>query len=322
MTKSFADLLGDGELLNKEESNQRRFQRFRLGFASSRETISRSLASWRYDPGDLDAWETLEEVLVRADCGVSLTQVIIDRLKGSRPKTSKDVFDSLQVIVSDLASPSGEPRLEVRNKPSVILIVGVNGVGKTTSIGKLAYRLTESGRSVLVAASDTYRAAAGEQLEVWAERAGADFVGSTRGGDPGAVAYDAINAAVSRGRDVVLIDTAGRLHTQKNLMEELVKVKRVITRRLEGSPHEILMVMDATTGQNGLRQAEVFQKAVDVTGVILTKLDGTAKGGIVLAIGEELGVPVKLVGLGEGVEDLQPFDASDFAHALLGTDDN
>ena len=201
---------------------------------------------------------------------------------------------------------------ELAETPTVILVVGVNGTGKTTTIGKLASRLVASGRSVIVAAADTYRAAAEEQLGVWAERAGADFVGSSRGGDPAAVAFDAIEAAQARGRDVVIVDTAGRLHTQTNLMEELAKIRRVIAGKLDGAPHETLLVVDATTGQNGVRQAELFGEAVSVTSVALTKLDGTAKGGIVLAISNELGLPVKLVGVGEQVDDLQPFDARDF----------
>jgi fused signal recognition particle receptor len=200
----------------------------------------------------------------------------------------------------------------------VILVVGVNGTGKTTTIGKLASRLHESGRSVLLAAADTFRAAAEEQLEIWAGRAQADFVGSERGGDPAAVAYDAIEAGVARGKDVVIVDTAGRLHTQTNLMEELSKVRRVIAQRLDGAPHETLLVVDATTGQNGLQQARLFGSAVEVTGVALTKLDGTAKGGIAVAIAHELGIPVKLVGVGESLDDLQPFDARDFARALIG----
>ncbi len=200
----------------------------------------------------------------------------------------------------------------------MILVVGVNGTGKTTTIGKLASRLHESGRSVILAAADTFRAAAEEQLEIWAGRAQADFVGSSRGGDPAAVAYDAIEAGTARGKDVVIVDTAGRLHTQQNLMEELAKVRRVIAQRLDGAPHETLLVVDATTGQNGLQQARLFGSAVEVTGVALTKLDGSAKGGIAIAIAHELGIPVKLVGVGETLDDLQPFDARDFARALVG----
>jgi fused signal recognition particle receptor len=213
----------------------------------------------------------------------------------------------------------GEPgRLELGAHPSVILVVGVNGTGKTTTIGKLAAKLSEHGRSVVVAAADTFRAAAEEQLEIWARRAGADFVGSERGGDPAAVAFDAVGAAQSRGRDVVVVDTAGRLHTQANLMEELAKVRRVLAQRLEGAPHETLLVVDATTGQNGLQQVRLFGQAVEVTGIVLTKLDGSAKGGVAIAIAHELGVPVKLIGIGEQLDDLRPFDPEDFARALLG----
>ena len=212
----------------------------------------------------------------------------------------------------------GEPgTLSVREQPSVLLVVGVNGTGKTTTIGKLAYHLNEHGRSVIVAAADTFRAAAEEQLEIWAKRAEAEFVGGERGADPASVAYDAIEAATRNGRDVVIVDTAGRLHTQANLMQELAKVRRVIEGKLEGAPHETLLVVDATTGQNGLQQARLFGEAVGVTGVALTKLDGSAKGGIAVAIAHELGLPVKLIGVGEKLEDLRPFDADDFARALV-----
>jgi fused signal recognition particle receptor len=217
-------------------------------------------------------------------------------------------------LTEEIAQLFGEPPvLDVHDKPSVILVVGVNGTGKTTTIGKLAQKLREHGREVTLAAADTFRAAAEEQLEVWAKRAGARFVGGERGSDPAAVAYDAIGA----GGDVVVVDTAGRLHTQSNLMDELAKVRRVIAARIEGAPHETLLVIDATTGQNGLQQARLFTEAVGVTGVVLTKLDGSAKGGIAIAIAYELGLPVKLVGVGEGIDDLRPFDSADFARALL-----
>jgi fused signal recognition particle receptor len=210
------------------------------------------------------------------------------------------------------------PTLDVAHAPAVILVVGVNGTGKTTTIGKLSSKLSQHGKSVVVAAADTFRAAAEEQLEIWAQRAGADFIGSERGGDPAAVAYDAIEAAQARGRDIVVVDTAGRLHTQTNLMEELAKVRRVITQKLDGAPHETLLVVDATTGQNGLQQARLFKESAGVTGVVLTKLDGTAKGGVAIPIAYELGLPVKLVGVGEQLDDLRPFDAQDFARALVG----
>jgi len=229
-----------------------------------------------------------------------------------------DAADLGAALQEEIARMLGEPgMLELGARPSVVLVVGVNGTGKTTTIGKLASRLQEHGRSVLVAAADTFRAAAEEQLEIWAQRAGADFVGSERGGDPAAVAYDAIEAAQARGRDVVVVDTAGRLHTQTNLMDELAKVRRVIAQRLEGAPHETLLVVDATTGQNGLQQARLFGQAVDITGVALTKLDGSAKGGIAVAIAQELGLPVKLIGIGERLDDLRPFDPGDFARALV-----
>jgi fused signal recognition particle receptor len=321
VTRTWAELLGDEEPgAGDEGSERRRFRRLRSGLSKSRRAIATGLTGWRYDPSDLETWEQLEEALIAADLGVGTTQEVVERLEKRRPKTNEDVIDGLQDILAELASPEEAPLLALEAKPAVILVVGVNGTGKTTTIGKLASRLRESGRSVIVAAADTYRAAADEQLEIWAQRAGADFVGSTRGGDPAAVAFDAIAAAEARGRDVVIVDTAGRLHTQSGLMEELAKIDRVIGGRLEGAPHETLLVVDATTGQNGLRQAQLFGEAVEVTGVVLTKLDGTAKGGIVVAIGHELGLPVKLVGVGESLDDLQPFDAADFARALVSAE--
>jgi fused signal recognition particle receptor len=251
--------------------------------------------------------------LLAADVGVPTTAELVRRLEAR-----SDLGELGEALAAEAAEVLGEPgRLGLDGRPTVILVVGVNGTGKTTTIGKLASRLSEHGHSVILAAADTFRAAAEEQLEIWARRAGADFVGSERGGDPAAVAYDAIEAATARGRDVVIVDTAGRLHTQTNLMEELAKVRRVIERRLEGAPHETLLVIDATTGQNGLQQARLFGEAVDISGVTLTKLDGSAKGGVALAIAHELGLPVKLVGVGEGIEDLRPFDPDDFARALL-----
>ena len=323
MTPTWAELLGDEEPVgdDAEPAKRRRFRRLRSGLTKSRRAIARGLTGWRYDPTDLDTWEQLEDVLIAADIGVDTTQEIVGRLEKRRPETEEDVVESLRDVLAELAAPEEEPRLNLAATPSVVLVVGVNGTGKTTTIGKLASRLRESGRSVLVAAADTYRAAAEEQLEIWAKRAEVDFVGSTRGGDPAAVAFDAIAAAEARGRDVVIVDTAGRLHTQANLMDELAKIRRVIASRLDGAPHETLLVLDATTGQNGLRQARLFDEAVEVTGVVLTKLDGTAKGGIVVAIGHELGLPVKLVGVGEGIDDLQPFDAEEFARALVSGPD-
>ncbi|MFQ5426964.1 MAG: AAA family ATPase, partial [Gaiellales bacterium] len=263
MTRTWAELLGDaGQEDDEGEERRRRFRRLRSGLSKSRRAFARGLTGWRYDPDDLEAWERLEDILIAADCGAGTAQEIIDRLEKGRPKSNDDVVAGLETIVSELASPVGEPRLALEEKPAVILVVGVNGTGKTTTIGKLASRLHDTGRSVIVAAADTYRAAAEEQLEEWAQRASADFVGSSRGGDPAAVAFDAIEAAQARGRDVVIVDTAGRLHTQRGLMEELAKIRRVIAAKLAGAPHETLLVMDATTGQNGLRQAELFNEAV------------------------------------------------------------
>jgi fused signal recognition particle receptor len=245
--------------------------------------------------------------------GVRATAELVRRLE-ARP----ELGDLGGALADEIGSLMGEPpTLPTPHRPTVILVVGVNGTGKTTTIGKLAWQLSRHGRSVLLAAADTYRAAAEEQLEIWAGRANADFVGGKRGQDPAAVAFDGIEAARARGHDVVIVDTAGRLHTQANLMEELAKVRRVIAQRLEGAPHETLLTVDATTGQNGLVQARLFGDAVDVTGVALTKLDGSAKGGIAVAIAHELGLPVKLVGVGEQLEDLRPFDPQDFARALV-----
>src|SRR5712691_5228138 len=289
MARSWSELLGDEREIAEPEEERRRFLgRLRSSLGRTRNVIRLPLG--RFDPRDDAAWEKLEEALISADVGMTATDSPVERLRGRR-----SVQDLEQALVEEIAAMLGEPgALAVNERPSVVLVVGVNGTGKTTTIGKLAHRLSEHGRSVLVAAADTFRAAADEQLEIWSQRAGADFVGSTKGGDPAAVAYDAIEAAQARGRDVVLIDTAGRLHTQTSLMEELRKIRRVISGRLAGAPHETLLVLDATTGQNGLQQARLFGEAVEVTGVALTKLDGSAKGGIAVAIAYELGLPVKL----------------------------
>ena len=310
---TWAALLGDEELSEEVHAESGFFGRLRDSLGKSRRALTDQLAAAAFDPADDEAWERLEEALIAADVGVPATAELVRRLEARG-----EVGDLTEALVEEASAMLGEPgRLSVQARPSVLLVVGVNGTGKTTTIGKLAYHLREHGRSVIVAAADTFRAAAEEQLEIWADRARADFVGSERGGDPAAVAYDAIEAASARNRDVVVVDTAGRLHTQTNLMEELAKVRRVIEGRMEGAPHETLLVVDATTGQNGVRQAQLFGEAVQVTGVALTKLDGSAKGGVALAIAYELGLPVKLVGVGEGVEDLRPFNPRDFARALL-----
>ena len=313
MARSWAELLGDEASPADETERSGLFARLRESLGKSRRALTEELALASFDPADEASWERLEEALIAADVGVPATAELVQRLE------ARGEGDLAGALAEELARMLGEPgRFELGARPSVVLVVGVNGTGKTTTIGKLAAKLQEHGHSVLVAAADTFRAAAEEQLEIWATRAGADFVGSERGGDPAGVAFDAIVAAEARGCDVVVVDTAGRLHTQTNLMEELAKVRRVIGQRLEGAPHETLLVIDATTGQNGLQQARLFGQAVDVTGVALTKLDGSAKGGIAVAIAHELQLPVKLIGIGEGLDDLRPFDPGDFARALIG----
>ena len=323
MSRTWAAFLGDEEAGAEPEEGRGRgwFGRLRDSLAASRRALASEIASAVFDPANEEAWERLEEALIQADCGVPATVETVRRLEERRPATEGELLDGLEDVIAELVSPEGEVRLELDARPAVLLVVGVNGTGKTTTIGKLARRLADSRRSVVLAAADTFRAAAEEQLEIWARRAGADFVGSVRGADPAAVAYDAIEAARARGRDVVIVDTAGRLHTQANLMEELAKIRRVIAQRLPGAPHETLLVIDATTGQNGLQQARLFTRSVDVSGIALTKLDGTAKGGIAVAVAHELQLPVKLVGVGESLDDLQPFDARDFARALVPTED-
>jgi fused signal recognition particle receptor len=313
MALTWAELLGDEPTADDEQERTGFFARMRESLAKSRTALTAQLASAAFDPSDEDAWERLEEALIRSDVGVPATAELVRRLEARGPVTSLE-----EALVEEIAELlDGPPRLGLDAKPSVVLVVGVNGTGKTTTIGKLARKLHEHDRSVLVGAADTFRAAAEEQLEIWAARADADFVGAPRGADPAAVAFDAVEAARARQKDVVIVDTAGRLHTQANLMAELEKVRRVLASRVEGAPHETLLVVDATTGQNALQQAKLFGEAVGVTGVALTKLDGSARGGIAIAIAVELGLPVKLVGVGEGVDDLRPFDARDYAHALI-----
>jgi fused signal recognition particle receptor len=285
----------------------------RDSLSKSRHALTAELASATFDPGDAAAWERLEEALIRADVGVPATAELVRRLEERR-----DLTDLAGALAEEISQLLGDPpTLDLHADPSVLLVVGVNGTGKTTTIGKLAERLRQHGHSVVLGAADTFRAAAEEQLEIWADRASAEFVGAKRGADPASVAYEAIETATRNDRDVVIVDTAGRLHTQSNLMQELAKVRRVIEGKLAGAPHETLLVVDATTGQNGLQQARLFGEAVGVTGVALTKLDSSAKGGIAVAIAHELGLPVKLIGVGEKLEDLRPFDADDFARALV-----
>jgi fused signal recognition particle receptor len=300
------------------------FQRLKQGLSKNRETwvqkIGAILQNRQWDETSLDA---MEESLLTADVGVKATQKLMDALRRQSPNGAEDLAQEmaarLQAAMIDMLQGSARaPKTAPLSvKPWVVLFLGVNGVGKTTTIGKLAAQYRADGKKVLLVAGDTFRAAAVEQLDIWGQRAGVDVIKHKAGSDPSAVVFDGIQAAKSRGVDVLLIDTAGRLHTKVHLIEELKKIRRVIAREQPDAPHETLLVLDATTGQNGLQQARVFKEATDVTGIVLTKLDGTAKGGVIIGIQEELGVPVKYIGVGEDVEDLQPFDATRFVQALF-----
>lgn len=297
------------------------FDIFRKSVKKTKQSLSLELDSFS-GKITFDTLEELEEILILADVGVTTAGKICSRL-GERIKRrnidSTELRENLCEIVTELMEPD-EP-LVTETKPSVVLVVGVNGVGKTTSIGKLAYWLQGQGKKVLLGAADTFRAAAGEQLGVWAERVGCQMIKHAGGADPAAVVYDSITAAKARNVDVLICDTAGRLHTKKNLMEELAKIDRVLEREAPGCSRETLLVLDATTGQNGLNQAREFAAACGVTGIILTKLDGTAKGGVAIAIRDQLGLPIKFVGTGESIGDLTPFSAAEFAQALLLNED-
>ena len=308
----------------REEERRGFLRRLRENLTKTRQAISAEVSSTLFDQLDADTWEHLEEALIYADVGARTTAQVVERLE--REVDSGEVADGhalterLTDLLAELAAPEapGADRIDLRHEPTVLLVVGVNGTGKTTTIGKLAWHLHHTlGRSVVIGAADTYRAAAVEQLEQWAARADSAFVRGAPDSDPGAVAFDAVAAARRDGADVVIVDTAGRLHTQDELMAELGKVARVIGKQLPDAPHETLLTIDATTGQNGVRQARLFAEAVPVSGIVLTKLDGTAKGGIALAIAGETGIPVKLIGVGEQLEDLRPFDPGEFARALL-----
>jgi len=273
---------------------------------------------------DEELYDELEEALIGSDVGVHTSLELVERLRKEVKKRKLSLPSELNEVLQELIAEllGEEETLNFAEQgPSVILVVGVNGVGKTTTIGKLANRLKKDGKRVILAAGDTFRAAAIDQLEVWGERSGIEVIKHREGSDPAAVAYDAVQAAKSRNVDVVIVDTAGRLHNKVNLMEELRKVKRVIEREIPGAPHEVLLVLDATTGQNALQQAKLFQEVAGVTGIVLTKLDGTAKGGVVLGIRGETQIPVKWIGIGEGIEDLRPFVPRDFAAALFNRSD-
>lgn len=302
------------------------FKRLRQNLSKTRQALGAEIQATLFETLDDETWERLEEALIMADVGATTTAKVVMQLEqeatGGQVEGGEALTARLQELLAAIARGGDEPfedRIDVTHTPTVIMAVGVNGTGKTTTIGKLAWHLQrELGLTVLLGAADTFRAAAVEQLAGWAERAGCEIVRGPEGADPGSVAFEAVRQGRERGVDVVIVDTAGRLHTQDDLMSELTKVRRVIEKQLEGAPHETLLTVDGTTGQNGLRQAKLFSEAVPVDGIVLTKLDGTAKGGIALAIASELGIPVKLIGVGEALEDLRPFDADDFARALLG----
>ena len=302
------------------------FDKIKAGLKKTRENISNQINSMlhAFTKIDEDLFEELEELLVMADVGINTATHICDTLRARVKERGitdpNQIMDLLREVVTEIID--GDNELHLDTQPSVLLVIGVNGVGKTTTIGKLASRLRKEGKSVILGAADTFRAAAIEQLEVWADRAGVPIIKHGEGADPAAVVYDTIAAAKARHADVVICDTAGRLHNKKHLMDELSKISRIIDKGLPGCSKEVLLVLDATTGQNAVNQAREFKEAAGLTGIVLTKLDGTAKGGVVLAIREDLGLPVKFIGVGEQVDDLQPFDAQDFARALFERSEN
>ena len=293
------------------------FEKLKQGLTRTANSIGSVFTASELDD---DFYDELEESLILADIGVETATKAVERLraegKSRRLKTAEDARACLREILAEMLNV-GDPALRLDTRPSVVLVIGVNGVGKTTTIGKIANQLRSQGKKVLLCAADTFRAAAADQLEIWANRADCEIVRSVEGADPGAVLFDSLAAAKARGVDVVLCDTAGRLHNKVNLMNELSKLRKIIDREMPDAAKETLLVLDATTGQNGLQQAKVFRETAGLTGIILTKLDGTAKGGICVAIAQELSVPVKYVGLGEGIDDLQPFNAEEYVKALI-----
>ena len=298
------------------------FSKISAGLKKTRDSLMGSVNSMlhAFTKIDEELFEELEEILIMADVGAATSARICEALRKKVKEQGitdpEKIRDLLAETVAEMLA--GGQEMQLGTRPSVILVIGVNGVGKTTTIGKLAARYKAEGKRVVLAAADTFRAAAIEQLEIWAERADVDIVRHEQGSDPAAVVFDALAAAKARGADLVICDTAGRLHNKKNLMEELSKISRVIERELPGADKEVLLVLDATTGQNAVNQAREFKNAAGITGIVLTKLDGTARGGVVLAIREDLDVPVKFIGVGEGVDDLQPFDPADFARGIFG----
>ena len=300
------------------------FDRLKKGLAKTRETFTNKIEKLIIGYADIDddLLDELEETLIMSDVGVKTTErLMADVRKGIKKKdinTPEDLKPFLAEKISEILSTGSDETRIASAGPTVLLVIGVNGVGKTTTIGKLAAYYKEQGKSVMLAAADTFRAAAIDQLQIWGDRTGVPVIRHEEGSDPAAVAFDAVKAARARSIDILIIDTAGRLHTKSNLMEELKKINRVIQREIAEAPHETLLVLDATTGQNAISQADLFQKAAAITGIVLTKLDGTAKGGVIIGLKSELSMPVKWIGVGEGVDDLRPFIAKDFARALFG----
>ena len=298
------------------------FDKIKAGLTKTREALSGTLGSVfsGFSEIDDDFYDELEESLILADLGVDTSVKAVGRLRKAvreqHLKTAEEAREALKEILVDMLSV-GDTELNLSTHPSVILVIGVNGVGKTTTIGKIAKQLTSQGKKVMLVAGDTFRAAAADQLEIWAGRSGASIVRQHEGADPASVVFDAIAAARARGSDVIICDTAGRLHNKQNLMNELNKISRILDRELPGASKEVLLVLDGTTGQNGLLQARQFQECAGVTGMVLTKLDGTAKGGVVIAVAQALHIPVKFIGVGEQIDDLMPFDAKSFAEALI-----
>ncbi len=325
MARQWSELFitADGAASAEPDAEQRRgfLRRLRESLGKTRQALSGEIQATLFASIDEHTWERLEEALIMADVGVATTAAVVAELEREAGEGSLQSGQELsERLIALLAATAkvGDATIDIRPHPTVIMAVGVNGTGKTTSIGKLAWHLQrELGKRVLLGAADTFRAAASEQLQGWALRAGCEIVTGPEGSDPGAVAFETIAAARAQDFDVAIIDTAGRLHNKADLMNELGKVGRVISRQLEGAPHETLLTIDATTGQNGLRQAKMFAETIPIGGVVLTKLDGTARGGIALAIARELEIPVKLIGVGESLEDLRPFDPDEFARALI-----
>ncbi|HEX9829941.1 MAG TPA: signal recognition particle-docking protein FtsY [Bacteroidota bacterium] len=305
------------------------FDKLKAGLAKTRESLFAKVSQLVSGKSSIDAetLDRLEEILLSSDVGVGTTTAILESIKRRVKAETYESAEHLQTLLKDEIAKvlhvngkeeAGEIAEPPASKPWVVMVVGVNGVGKTTTIGKLAYNYSKAGYKVIIGAADTFRAAANEQLEIWAQRAGVDIIQQQHGADPASVAFDTLGSALARGADIVIVDTAGRLHTKTNLMDELKKIKRVMEKRLPGAPQEVLLVIDASTGQNALQQAKLFNEAVGLTGIAITKLDGTAKGGIVLAVSSELKIPVKYIGVGEQIDDLQPFRKREFVEALFG----